>query len=92
MPRLGRGADAQNRTGEVNRADLLGPKIVFGHEGEASECAQPPNTRDMIAGFFHHLAVQGGNRVLTLVDTATGQLILRCRFGLMRGQNSAAIP
>jgi hypothetical protein len=78
-------ADAQHRARQIDSADLFCPEIVFRHEGEAAKSTQPPDTRDMIAGFLHHLAMQGGNRMLALVDTAAGQLILRLWLGLKRG-------
>lgn len=45
----------------------------------------------MPAGFLHHFAVQRGNRVFALVDTAPGQLKLGDRGGLVGDQHRIAI-
>jgi hypothetical protein len=92
MPGLGRRAQPQHRAGQVDRAQLFRPAVVFRHVGKAPERPQPAVDGDLPAGLFEHLAVQRGDRVFAGVDAAAGQLELGRRFGLMRDQDLGAPP
>ncbi len=79
-------AKSPHRVRRIDDADLLCPEVVFRHEGKAPKSAQPPGCSDPPAGFFKHFAMQCRQGGFTGIDTATGQLDLWLRFGLMGQQ------
>ena len=84
------GANAQGWSGDIDGADLFRPKAVIGHMAEPFEGPKTPGVGDVPAGFLHHLAVQGGQRVFSRVDPATRQLKLVVGFCLMGQKNVIA--
>ena len=84
-------ADRSYRARQIDRAQLFGPEIIIGHVAKPPESAQSPVNLDAPAGFLHHLTMQRGKRLLTRVNTATGQLVFRQRVLLESGQNVVAL-
>ena len=90
MSRLGGGAAPKGGVCDIDRADLFGPKAIIRHVAKPAKGTEPPGAGDVPAGFFHHLAVQGGQRVFARINAAAGQLELVIRFCLMSQQNVIA--
>jgi hypothetical protein len=91
MVNLGRGPKPTHRAREVDAADLLGPKIVFGHVGKAAERPQPAGNSDFPACFFKDFAVKRGYRLLATVNAAARQLELWYRLGLVGCKDVVAL-
>ena len=88
--RFGRRAYLAGGAAEVDVADLLGPEVVFRHEGEAAEGADAAQAAGAPAGFLDNLAVKRGERVLSGVDAAAGKLEFGFGFALV-GQEDLAL-
>lgn len=67
-----RRGDLAYRMGEVYMAKLLGPKFIFRHEGETPKGTKPDRVGDAPAGFFHHFAMQSGERAFARINPAAG--------------------
>lgn len=80
-----------HRAGSVDVADLFGPGVIFGHEGESAIGTQPPDPGDAPAGFFKTFAVKCGQWGLAGVNAAAGKLEFPVRVGLV-GQKDIAAP
>ena len=76
VARLGGRAEAVDRAGEVDVADLVRPDAVLGHPGVALPGAEPADDGDAPAGLLEALAVQRPERALARVDAAAGELEL----------------
>lgn len=75
-----RRTQANRRSRQIDLADFLGPKIVFRHEREPSERAQPTQPVDLPSGFFPNFTMKCGNWVFAGVYTTTWKL--KFRLGL----------
>ena len=60
--RLDRRTKLPCRARQIDVADLFRPDVVFRHEHEPAENAQPAWRADAPAGFFKNLAMQRGHR------------------------------
>ena len=74
VKRFGRIAQPSHRPREIDKADLFGPQVVFGHVGKAAKGTDAARIGDAPAGFLDHLAVQRGDGRFAGVDAAAGQL------------------
>ncbi len=90
MTFLGRWSQPQRGLGQVDRADLFCPAVIFGHVAKPAEDTEPLRSGDAPAGLFHHLAVQRGQRVFARINAAPGKLELVIRFSLMGQQDVIA--
>lgn len=85
-------SDRAHRPGQIDAAQLFCPKVIIGHVTEPSKRPETPFDADGPAGFLHHLAVQGSDRVFARVNPAPRKLKLRLWVLLKRGQDVIPVP
>jgi len=78
----------QRHFARIKASDLL---LLDADDPDVLKRPDAPDHLDLPAGFLDHLAVQGGNRLLSGIDAAAGQLELGYR-GLLKGCQDAVAP
>lgn len=90
MPRLACWAQAAHRSRHVDLAKLFGPQIVFRHERETTERANPARRRNCPSGLLQDLPVKRLQRCFARINATARKLELGERRTLQRQEQVAA--